>query len=509
MRKFAISIAISLVASTSVQAQQVTMESIVVDDGGSSTTVVEERMTYQRRVTQTGESPSGIVIIPGDSADSGEESDNPFEDPEHFEITDDPVAGVLLYRTKNLTLKVAEDGVVINGDFHKWRHKNYSWGVFDRAREIEVKVESDEDVKITVDVNWKRTIWGSAGKDTIELSKTEFKTTEEVTDSILDLGNDFDQGILKLDSSQKINKLVSLINPFLAEPYNKALVQSENLSQREQLIERMISQAQELYGADAENEFLKRKFIQHYKVGFTADELIKIAQAAYGADAENEILKMGAQAYLYFYSEDDIKKVGKAAYGADAENEILMLLTERGAGSQAGVIREIPGTSEEDMERSRFVSDLIATAKDATTNASRNRILMNGFMDNLDLNFSLTDIMRIARLTTTNAARNELLEYAARHYGRKWSQDDFRVLARAATTNAARNRILELSAEYLTDRAGSGFYDSDFKDDYRSSDGDYKDGHNGGDLKEGSDTRVDVRINSGSGSNVRVDVDVD
>lgn len=508
MRKFAICLAVSLTVSINLQAERVSLESISLDTAGSEETVVEERLTYERRVTQTTVNPDGIVIIPGDN-ENPDEIQNPFEDPLHFEVTEAVAEGAITYRTKNLTLGIAEDGATINGEFHQWRHKNYSWGVFDRAREIDVSVQTEDGVKVIVDVNWTRKVWGSSGRDTIELSKDEFKTTEEVSDSILDLANDFEQGILKLDSAAKINKLVSLINPFLAEPYTKRLVVEENLTQRERFIQKLIAQSKDLFGAGAQNEFLKRKFIQNYKMGFSAEELIQIADASFGADAQNEILHMGAQAYLYFYSEDDIRKVAKAAFGVDAENKILMLLAERGAGSQANVIRQIPGTSEADLERSRFVSDLLDTARATTSASAHNRILRDGFNNNLDLRFSLTDVLRIARATTSASSQNQILRKAAEYYGPRWSQEDFRILARATTSSSAQNSILEIAADYLNNRRGSGFYDSDIKDDYRRSDSDYKDGSGGGELKEGSDTRVDVRINGGAGSNVRVDVDVD
>ena len=87
-----------------------------------------------------------VVIIPGGNEKSSSEFPNPFRNDDYFKITEDVGDKTLNYRTKNLNLKVAEDGVTINGDFHQWRRKNSSWGIFDRAREAQIRVTAQSKV---------------------------------------------------------------------------------------------------------------------------------------------------------------------------------------------------------------------------------------------------------------------------------------------------------------------------------------------------------------------------
>ena len=351
MKKFAISgLIVGLSLVTTVSQANPSSDDLIFRGGDSET---YHRGNVKKHV------PGNVVVIPGDKKSGQSGRDNPFNNPAHFDIKENRQSQTIRYRTKSLDMKVAEDGVTINGDFHEWRRKNDSWGVFDRAREAEISVSNKSKITFQIKVDWQRPIWQSAGQDNLLLDKSQIRTSEEVSKSLFNLGNDFESGVMNLDSAEKINKLVNVINPYLAKPYTERLVIKDNLSAKERVIETIITQADALHGTTAENEFLRQKFIENYWIGFNVDDLIKIAKAAHGTTAENEILLIGAKAYLYYYSEEDIRKVAKAAHGTTAENEILMLLAKKGAGSGQGPVVSVEGYTEADLERSRFISDLI------------------------------------------------------------------------------------------------------------------------------------------------------
>ena len=454
MKKFAISgLLIGLSMVTTISHSNPTSDDLIFRGGDSE--------TYYRGTVNHHHVPGNVVVIPGDKKTGKDGRDNPFKNPDHFVTQESLSDQTLRYRTKNIDMKVAEDGVTINGDFHEWRRKNDSWGIFDRARKAEISVSSKSKVTFQIKVDWQRPIWQSAGQDNLLLDKNQIRTSEEVSKSLFNLGNDFESGVMKLDSAEKINKLVSIVNPYLAKPYTKRLIIKDNLSAKERVIETIITQADALHGTAAENEFLRQKFIENYWIGFNADDLIKIAKAAFGTAAENEILLIGAKAYLYYYSEEDIRKVAKAAFGTAAENEILMLLAKKGAGSGQGPVVSVEGYTEADLERSRFISDLINAANRSSNSESSDRILIAGFEQNLHRNFSVTDIKRISRNIANKASTNRLLVKAANYYKHRWTQEEFKLLSDATVYQQASDQITALAASQIgKPRRIGAFYDS-------------------------------------------------
>tara|TARA_Y100000589_G_scaffold10613_2_gene8792 strand:- start:725 stop:2152 length:1428 start_codon:yes stop_codon:yes gene_type:complete len=454
MKKFAISgFLVGLSMLTTLSHANPSSEDLIFRGGDSE--------TYHRGTVNEHHVPGNVVVIPGDKKNGKDGRNNPFTDPDYFVAKESLSNQFIHYRTKNLDLKVAEDGVTINGDFHKWRRKNDSWGIFDRAREADISVSSRSKVTFQIKVDWQRPIWRSAGQDNLLIEKNQVRMSEEVSKSLLNLGNDFESGVIKLDSAEKINSLVSVVNPYLAKPYTKRLVIKDNLSAKERVIETIITQAEALHGATAENEFLRQKFIENYWIGFSADDLIKIAEAAHGASAENEILEIGARAYLYYYSEEDIRKVAEAAHGASAENEILMLLAKKGAGSGRGPVVSVEGYTEADLERSRFISELISAANRSSSKDSSDRILTAGFEQNLHRNFSVTDIKRIARNINSSSTKDRLILRAASYYKHRWTQAEFKMLADATSYTASSDQITALAASQIGKPRRSGaFYDS-------------------------------------------------
>ena len=453
MKKFAISgLLVGLSLVTTVSQANPSSDDLIFRGGDSET---YHRGNVNKHV------PGNVVVIPGDKKSGQSGRDNPFNNPAHFEIRENRQSQTIRYRTKSLDMKVAEDGVTINGDFHKWRRKNDSWGIFDRAREAEISVSSKSKVTFQIKVDWQRPIWQSAGQDNLLMDKSQIRTSEEVSKSLFNLGNDFESGVMNLDSAEKINKLVSVVNPYLAEPYTKRLVIKDNLSAKERVIETIIIQADALHGTTAENEFLRQKFIENYWVGFNVDDLIKIAKAAHGTTAENEILLIGAKAYLYYYSEEDIRKVAEAAHGTTAENEILMLLAKKGAGSGQGPVVSVEGYTEVDLERSRFISDLINAADRSSTAESSDRILIAGFEQNLHRNFSVTDIKRISRNINNKVSTDRLILKAANYYKYRWTQEEFKMLSDATVYRQSSDQITALAASQIgKPRRMGAFYDS-------------------------------------------------
>lgn len=403
-----------------------------------------------------------VVVIPGDKEVKGSAGDNPFKDANYFEVSEDRESKTILYKTKNMDMKVAEDGVTINGDFHQWRRKNNSWGIFDRAREAEIKVSNRSKVTFSVKVDWKRPIWRSEGQDNLQLDKNEVRTSAEISQSLFNFGNDFRSGVLKLDSAEKLNKLVNLLNPYLAKPYTKRLLLMNNLSAKERVIETILIQAKALHGQTAENEFLRQKFIENYWIGFSADDLIRIASAAHGQTAENEILYIGARAYLYYYNEEDIRKVAKASHGQTAENQILMLLARKGAGSGEGPVVAVEGYTEADIRRSRFISELIDAANRTSNSSTSDQILIEGFKNNLQRNFSVLDVIRISRSVNNTSSKDSLLLLAAEYYKHRWTQDEFQMLSSSVSSSSISDRITTLAASQIGKPRRSGaFYDAD------------------------------------------------
>ena len=454
MKKFAISgLLLGLSMVISINHSNPTSDDLIFRGGDSE--------TYHRGTVNHHHVPGNVVVIPGDKKSDKDGRSNPFKNPDHFVTKENLRDETIHYRTKYLNLKVAEDGVTINGDFHEWRRKNNSWGIFDRAREAEINVSSKSKVTFQIKVDWQRPIWRSAGQDNLLLDKNQIRTSEEVSKSLFNLGNDFESGVMKLDSAEKINKLVSIVNPYLAKPYTKRLVIKDNLSAKERVIETIITQADALHGATAENEFLRQKFIENYWIGFSADDLIKIADAAHGATAENEILLIGAKAYLYYYSEEDIRKVAEASHGATAENEILMLLAKKGAGSGQGPVVSVEGYTEADLERSRFISDLISASNRTNSSDSSDRILIAGFEQNLHRNFSVTDIKRISRNINSSGSKDRLILQAAHYYKHRWTQAEFKMLSDSVSSSEISDRITALAASQIGKPRRSGaFYDS-------------------------------------------------
>lgn len=429
------------------------------DDPYTEDIVIENPISHSKNLRH--HHVDNVVIIPGDNASRGADSNNPFNRDDHYEINESIEDQTLHYKTKNLNLKIAEDGATINGDFHEWRRKNSSWGIFDRAREAQISVTGQSAVVLSITVDWKRPVWQSAGQDTLRLSKSEVRTSEEVSKSMFNFGNDFESGVLKLDSADKVNKLVNLINPYLAKPYTKRLVLLDNLGPKERVIETIITQAEALHGQSAENEFLRQKFIENYWIGFSADDLIRIASVAHGQSAENEILYIGARAYLYYYNEEDIRKVAKAAHGQSAENQILMLLARKGAGTGEGPVVAVEGYTEADIRRSRFISELIDVANRTSNSSASDEILIQGFKNNLHRNFSVLDVIRISRSINNTNSKDNLILLAAEYYKHRWSQDEFQVLTSAVSSSSLSDRITTIAASQIGKPRRSGaFYDS-------------------------------------------------
>jgi len=429
------------------------------DDPNTEDIIIENSISHSKSLRH--HHVDNVVIIPGDDASRGADSNNPFKRDDHYEINESIEDQTLHYKTKNLNLKVAEDGATINGEFHEWRRKNSSWGIFDRAREAQISFTGQSAVVLSITVDWKRPVWQSAGQDTLRLSKSEVRTSEEVSKSIFNFGNDFESGVLKLDSADKVNKLVNLINPYLAKPYTKRLVLLDNLGPKERVIETIITQAEALHGQSAENEFLRQKFIENYWIGFSADDLIRIASVAHGQSAENEILYIGARAYLYYYNEEDIRKVAKASHGQSAENQILMLLARKGAGTGEGPVVAVEGYTEADIRRSRFISELIDVANRTSNSSASDEILIQGFKNNLQRNFSVLDVIRISRSINNTNSKDNLILLSAEYYKHRWSQDEFQVLTSAVSSSSVSDRITTIAASQIGKPRRSGaFYDS-------------------------------------------------
>ena len=429
----------------------------IVVDSNSSTTVQEE--IHYKKTTTTHAAPRGIVII---ETDQPEQDQNPFEDPNHFESSFQN--NKLEFRTKKLTLIIGKEGVEVNGDFQQWKNEERSMGVFNSAEKVDVE-ELGDGIRVTV--NWARHVPPRYKDDILELSKDRVKTTEDVQWSLFDPSGDVDSNVQKLDSADKINNLISLVNPFLKEPYNKKLYLDANASYKERAIHNAITLANKTYRGDARDDILLEFFLHNYGVGFDPDEVIQISNATYRGDARDEILYNAAQAYLYFYTEEEIIKLSNHTYRGDNRDRILKLLARRKAGFYSSNVILKPAINEADLERSRYVSNLISTARQTTNSSSQNRILLDGFEANLDLQFSLTEVLKIARATTNSTSQNSILVSAAEHYQKRWSQEDFRILARATTNSSTQNYILEIASRVLIHKPGR-FYDQDLKDEYRS-----------------------------------------
>ncbi|MCJ8346861.1 hypothetical protein MJH12_15065, partial [bacterium] len=342
--------------------------------------------------------------------------------------------------------------------------------------------------------------------DELTITENHIKTSENVDWSIFDWAGDVSSDIKKLNSSDAINSLVNLINPFLAQPFQGRLYQKENMTYREMLVERIVEQSKKLIGPTAQNEFITESFLSYYKVGFSSSELINLAESLIGPTAKNKLLYMGAQAYLYSFKIDELNQVANASVGPTSKNKILHLISQKsllGSDKVVDIVREIPGYATEDIERSRYISKLIQVAKGTRTSAAEDEILFNGLRNNLEREFSLVDILRIARATRTSRAQDRILLFAARAYRKKWSQSDLHTLARATRTSSAEDEVTMIRAEMLG--ATNRFYNRDVKPGYSDYDSDYDtksryqkpQGKSKVSVKiEGSgDAEVDIRIN--------------
>ena len=143
MKKFAISgLLIGLSMVTTISHSNPTSDDLIFRGGDSE--------TYYRGTVNHHHVPGNVVVIPGDKKAGKDGRDNPFKNPDHFVTQESLSDQTLRYRTKNIDMKVAEDGVTINGDFHEWRRKNDSWGIFDRARKAEISVSSKSKVTFQI-----------------------------------------------------------------------------------------------------------------------------------------------------------------------------------------------------------------------------------------------------------------------------------------------------------------------------------------------------------------------
>ena len=453
---------------------------IIVESSANQRTI-EETIHYKKTVT-TNQSPKGIVIIPSDQSAADQ---NPFSDPNHFESSFRN--GKLEFKTKKLTLTINQDGIEVNGDFYQWKNEERSIGVFNSAEKVQVE-KLKNGIKVTV--NWSRHVPPRYKDDILELTKETVKTTEDVQWSLWDPSGNIDSDVQKLDSADKINNLVTLINPFLKKPCNKKLYLDANASYKEKAINNAIELAGKTFRGDARDDILLEFFLNNYSVGFDVDEVLELASATFRGDARDELLFNAAQAYLYFYTEEEIIKLSNSTFRGDNRDRILKLLATRKTGFYPSPVILKPAIGEADMERSRFVSNLINTARQTTNSSSQNKILLDGFESNLDQNFSLTEVLKIARSTTNSTTQNNVLVIAAERYRKRWSQEDFRILARATTNSSTQNYILEIASVALIHKPNR-FYD-----------GNHDHGHSGRgssakvqvDIKGADKAEVDVRI---------------
>lgn len=486
-------------------------DSIIIQTSGSETTV-EESLHY-KRTTKTVNTGETTVVVPTEQDEI--DPNNPYSDSKYFTKVFDKEAETLTFKTKIMTLVIAKDGVTVNGTFHQWKNNEKSMGIFNSAEDVSIET-IDNGFKIVV--NWERHVPPRYKDDELTITEDSVKTTEDVEWSVMDWSGDVSSDIQKLNSSDAVNSLVTLINPFLSKPFHGRLYQKENMTYREMLVDRIIEQGNKLYGSDAENEFKREAFLKHYKVGFTADELIRLGKSMYGSDAENEILYMGAQAYLYSYTIDDLNRVADASYGSDAENRVRALINQKNLLAKdegIPVVRDIPGHSMEEIDRSRYISKLIQVANDTRSSSSQDRILYDGLRNNLEREFSVTDILRIARATRSSGAEDEILVFAAKVYKNRLTQDDLKRLARATRSSSAQDEITMIQAAALG--ATNRFYDRDLKpgygDDYYDSD--TKPGYGGGysdtkpqynDQKSPGKAKVKVQIDGAGDADVDIKI---
>ena len=490
MKKFAISSLILGLGITNLFAGDPPEEPSVVGiivDGAGSTTVKEE--IHYKKTTTHNPGTKGIVIIPTQTREAKDM--NPFKDSNHFESSF--VDSNLEFRTKKLTLIISKDGVNVNGEFHQWKDEERSMGVFNSAEKVSVE-EISSGFKVTVD--WARHVPPRYKADILELTTEQVKSTVDVEWSLFDPSGDVASEIQKLDNSDKINNLISLINPFLQEPFNKRLYLEANATYKERAIRNAIELANKTYRGDARDDILLEFLLNNYAVGFNPDEIIQISNATYRGDARDEILYTATQAYLYFYSEEDILKLSKNSYRGDNRDRILKLLATRRAGVSPGQVIIKPRFDEGDLDRSRYVSNLIKTARQTTNSSSQNSILVDGFVSNIDLGYSITEILKIARATTNSSSQNHILVKAAEYYRNRFDQDDFRILAHATTNSSSQNYILGIASEQLI-RKPRRFYndDPDLKEEYRGNRGDSQSTKVKVDIEGVDNAEVDIRIN--------------
>ncbi|MBT3784678.1 hypothetical protein HOF92_06850 [bacterium] len=119
------------------------------------------------------------------------------------------------------------------------------------------------------------------------------------------------------------------------------------------------------------------------------------------------------------------------------------------------------GPSQEEIARSVFVDQLKASSKKAKSTKEHDRILLEGFQQNLKLDFNVTNIIMLARAARQSEIRDQILLEAAQAYAKRFSQFEFLRLAKSTPSKTTREEISKISA--ANNKEGTSKFYTGFK----------------------------------------------
>jgi hypothetical protein len=355
------------------------------DDLSSSTlqtSPVEQLSTAQALIDDNTEAyqSSGIHSSNRQQNFNAENPDNPFSDPDYFESSYEDSSKTLFFKTKKLCITLNGQGATINGEFHQWRVREKSWGIFNSDETISIEHNQDvynDEPGYEVTIKWARRVPPRFKDTVLKISKSMMSSTEDLEWSLIDPSGNVEQEMIQLNSADKLNSLVSFLNPYFEEPYTKELFIPENATYKERLMQRLLTTSSETHSQSSHDEILVKGFMNHYTIGFTYDEVLQLSKATYQSFNHDEILMSAAKAYLYVYSDDEIRQLSSSVHSTSIRDEILKLLAFKDENG-SGVSNIAEHTSQSHSTNYNAVRDLIRLSRGEGPESEKTEIIMNG-----------------------------------------------------------------------------------------------------------------------------------